>query len=91
MAQARPESWEVSGTFRERVETLIPLRAPRPVKRNSERTPIDGRNPSDEMAGIAWRCQSIDEALLRESVGNNPTDRAKCESGLKRASPRLEG
>lgn len=90
MAQARSESWEVFGPFQERVETLIPLRAPRPVKRDSGRTPIDGRNPSDG-AGIAWRCQSIDEALLRESVGNNPNDRAKCESGLKRASPRLEG
>jgi hypothetical protein len=75
MAQARPESWEVSGPFR--VEMLIPLRSPRPAKRNSERTPIDGRNPSDEMAGIAWRCQGIDEALLRGSVGNNPTDRGK--------------
>lgn len=36
----------------------------------------------DEMAGIAWRWQSIDGALLKaplaqEAVGPNPTDRGK--------------
>ena len=134
----RVESWVVTEAFWQRVEPLIPPRAPSP-KKTYLRKPGAGRPPKparqvfeaivyvlrtgcqwkalprerfgsasavhkrfleweqagffealwraglaeyDEMAGIAWRWQSIDGALMKaplaqETVGPNPTDRGK--------------
>ncbi len=134
----RSESWTVTDAFWQRVEPLIPPRAPPPRKKYL-RKPGAGRPPKparqvfeavvyvlrtgcqwkalpkrsrgsasavhkrflqwekagffealwkaglaeyDELAGIAWRWQSIDGALMKaplaqEAVGPNPTDRGK--------------
>jgi transposase len=134
----RADSWEVTEAFWQRVEPLIPARAPAPAKKRV-RKPGAGRPPKparqvfeavvyvlrtgcqwkalpkerfgsasavhkrfleweaagffevlwqaglaeyDEMAGIAWRWQSVDGALMKapmaqQAVGPNPTDRGK--------------
>ena len=45
MAKARLESWVVSDAFWQRVEPLIPQRAPRPARRKFTRKPGGGRKP----------------------------------------------
>jgi transposase len=75
MAKARLESWEVSDAFWERVEPLIPRRAPRPVKQKFERKPGGGRKPKEARlvfeaivyvlrTGCQWK------ALPRERFGS---------------------
>ena len=134
----RAESWVLTDAFWQRVEPLVPHRAPSPDKKYV-RKPGAGRPPKparqvfeaivyvlrtgcqwkalpkerfgsasavhkrfleweaagffealwqaglaeyDEMAGIAWRWQSVDGAMMKaplaqEAVGPNPTDRGK--------------
>ena len=75
MAKARLQAWEVSDAFWERVEPLIPARAPRPAKRRFERKPGGGRKPKDPRlvfeaivyvlrTGCQWK------ALPRERFGS---------------------
>ena len=145
MTRKRVESWVVTDEFWQRVEALIPERAPQPDK-TYMRKPGAGRPPKparqvfeaivyvlrtgcqwkalpkerfgsasavhkrfleweragffeslwkaglaeyDDMAGIVWRWQSVDGAMMKaplaqEAAGPNPTDRGK--KG-KQASP----
>jgi transposase len=69
MAKARLESWEVSDAFWERVEPLIPQRAPRPAKHKFERKPKDPRVVFEAIVyvlrtGCQWK------ALPRERFGS---------------------